>query len=247
MRITLIFDGNTFYRNLESEAPQRVIDYDRLAQHCLSIISPDAWLNAAHYYTHSGNPQLQKFLDGLERRPGYFVHRIQSTEGNVNTQIVADMVRMAAMDTFDVCVLLSNNTELLPAVETVAQFGKPVWLASFGMHENTSFNLAAYDTINLLSALDEFSILRQKPLQIGGIDLVYAQLLEAWRFFDHRDKVLARWYFEHKWKASSPCAPAGVERETLLAQLIHQGLVEVFEASVNNRVVIAVRPSNPNR
>ena len=97
MRVTLIFDGNHFYRNLEAAAPHRVIDYDRLAQHCLSLISPDAMLNAAHYYTPSGGQQLQHFLDGLARRPGYFIHQIRA-ESNVNTQIVADMVRMAAMD-----------------------------------------------------------------------------------------------------------------------------------------------------
>ena len=246
MRVTLIFDGNHFYRNLETEAPHRVIDYDRLAQHCLSLISPEARLNAAHYYTLSANPQLQRFLDGLERRPGYFVHRIRSTENNVSTQIVADMVRMAAMDAFDVCVLLSNNSVLQPAVETVAHFGKPVWLASFGEPDNTALELAAYNTVNLSVALETFSTSRRQPISVSGTEMLFAQLIEAWRFFNHRDKVLARWYFEHKWKASGPCPPAGSERETMLAQLIHQGLVEVFEASVNNRVIIAVRPSNRN-
>ena len=142
--------------------------------------------------------------------------------------------------------MLSKNSALQPALDTVAQFGKPVWLSRLASTIAQHLN-CAFSSVNLSLSLEEFSIPRQQPLALGGTDLVYAQLLEAWRFFNHRDKVLARWYFEHKWKASAPCAPAGFERETLLAQLIHQGLVEVFEASVNNRVVIAVRPSDPNR
>ena len=98
MRVTLIFDGNHFYRNLETAAPHRVIDYDRLAHHCLSLISPNAMLNAAHYYTPSGYQQLQHFQ--MAWRVVLAISSTRSAE-STNTQIAADMVRMV-MDAFDV-------------------------------------------------------------------------------------------------------------------------------------------------
>lgn len=47
-------------------------------------------------------------------------------EKNVDTQIVADMVTMAALDKYDVAILISNDGDYKSAIESVKVFSKKV-------------------------------------------------------------------------------------------------------------------------
>ena len=73
------------------------------------------------------------------------------------------------------------------------------------------------------------------------------QVHEALRYFMGRKGHLSRWYFENKWKPSGPCPPPGETRQQILDVLINQGKVEVFEAMVNGRVILAIRPKTSTK
>ena len=55
-----------------------------------------------------------------------------------------------------------------------------------------------------------------------------------------RDGLVTRWYFENKWKPTGPCPPPGNPRQEMLDVLIQSGKVEVFETSLNGRMVLAL-------
>ena len=263
MRIALFFDGNNFYRAKDAYLEGIELDYDVLAEWvCQQVAGEKGEFVGAYYYTGvSENSHLHRFLDGLEFRTGYFVRRspiqersIQcagcghihtvSTEKRVDTRLVAEMVQMAARDLFDKAVLFSGDEDIVPAVETVASFGKQVYVATWGGRSlSNELRTQCFGTIDLIDGMDTFFTGRRRCTITGSpIEHLFSQLQEACSYFHDRNGHVSRWYFENKWKPSGPCPPPGTGRQEILDTLIEQGLVEVFEISVNGRKVLALRP-----
>ena len=265
MRIALFFDGNNFYRSLRSQYSDIELDYERLSLWTTKKIDKNAHFVGAYYYTgFSEQSGLDRFLSGLELRQGFFVrrepvvdrksecpecgaaihHRI---EKRVDTRLVAEIVKMAAMDSFDKAVVFSGDEDLVPALDAVAALGKQVFVASWGGHAlSRSMRIHSFGVIDLSEGLQYFasdtaeqSSCDAKPVTAEDL---YVQLVEAWSYFNGRDGHISRWYFENRWKSSGPCPPPGSSRQQLLDSLIATGKVEVFEASVNGRPVLALRP-----
>ena len=276
MRIALFFDGNNFYRSLRAQFQDIEIDYERLADWVIQKVDPkDGVFVGAHYYTgFSEQSGLERFLSGLELRRGFFVQRepvvdrvsecpnCKTTiryrvEKRVDTRLVADMVKMAAMGAFEQAVVFSGDEDLVPALEAVASFGKQVYVATWGGHAlSRSMRISSFGVIDLSEGLGEFAqmetgaeqLLRNFASTASGSEEydgrhLYNQLVEAWNYFHGRDGYVTRWYFENKWKSSGPCPPPGNVRQRLLDRLISTGKVEVFEAQVNGRIVLALRPT----
>ena len=263
MRIALFFDGNNFYRSKDAYLEGMELDYDLLAKWVCSHVGGDsAEFMGAFYYTGVGaQSNLNRFLDGLELRRGYFVRRapvieksmqcngcghthVIATEKRVDTQLVAEMVQMAARDQFDKAILFSGDEDIVPAVQAVSSFGKQVFVASWG-GRSLSSELRAYcfDEINLVEGIEHFFTGRRRCTPSGTpLEHLLCQVKEAWEYFQDRDGHVSRWYFENKWKPSGPCPPPGSGRQELLDALIEKGLVEVFEISMNGRKVLALRP-----
>jgi hypothetical protein len=69
------------------------------------------------------------------------------------------MLRLAAVDAFDVLVLISGDTDHAPAVEGVRLLGKQVYVASWGgLGLSPRLRRAAFDHINLVDGLAEFAV-----------------------------------------------------------------------------------------
>ncbi len=261
MRIALFFDGNNFYRALRSQYTNWEIQYEQLADWVVQSIDENARMTGAYYYTgFSESSGLDRFLGGLEIKRGFFVRREPiveresscphckgtmhyQVEKRVDTRLVAEMVQLAARDTFDAAVVFSGDEDLVPALEAVNSFGKPVYVATWGGHcLSRSMRVHCYDIIDLRAGLQHFAILKEPEQQNEIAQDLLAQLIEAWTYFNGRDGLVTRWYFENKWKPTGPCPPPGTPRQEQLDVLIQTGQVETFETSLNGRVVLALRP-----
>ena len=182
MRVAIFFDGKNFYAGWREQAYGQRLQFTRLARWLVQRVS-GATLVGCHYYTGvetgeeagtDGQKKLAGFLDMLELQPGYFVHRFPrknrsfrcadcgaenrfSQEKEVDTAMVADMVRLAAVNAFDIMILVSGDADYASAAEAVRQFGKIVYVVSWG-GTGLSFQLrkVAFDHIDLLEGLADF-------------------------------------------------------------------------------------------
>lgn len=182
MRVAIFFDGKNFYAGWREQAYGQRLQFSRLARWLVQHVGGTI-LTGCHYYTgvetgeeanSDGQKKLAGFLDMLELQPGYFVYRYArkmrtfrcadcgaenrfSQEKEVDTAMVADMVRLAAVNAYDTLILVSGDADYASAVEAVRQFGKVVYVVSWG-GTGLSFHLrkVSFDHIDLLEGLSEF-------------------------------------------------------------------------------------------
>lgn len=182
MRVALFFDGKNFYSGLKDRAPDQIIDFSKMSNWLVERIH-GTHLWGAYYYTGvestgasaSGQTKLSGFLDMLEMQPGFFVKRFPRkihtytctncgspnrfvTEKEIDTTMASDMLRLAAVDAFDVLILMSGDADHTPAIEGVRAIGKQAFVATWGRTGLSSrIRRAAFDHIDLLEGLGEFS------------------------------------------------------------------------------------------
>lgn len=271
-RVCLFFDGRNFHAGMKSANIQgRNIDMEKFATWVVERVSgKDGVLWGAHYYTGE-TTAISAFLESLEATTGYFVHRktrkIQyttcqhcnsrieyTTEKEVDTQLVADMIRMAAMDAFDEMVLMSGDADHTPGLEVVTALGKRVWVGLWGSYGSGSRIVArSFGRIDLLEGLDHFSVagadhsvdeewhehfhdegeenapaidVTDEPETNQAIGNLMREINRAYEHFIKQGGYLGVSYFISRWK--SPSIPkAATERERLLDLAIDYGLVMV--------------------
>ena len=137
MKVALFFDGKNFYKAFRRYAPDLEIDYSKLANWLTGQVSGGGDFVGARYYTgftdprESGLSAFSAFLNALEMQLGYFVKReprvrrtakcnecgftyTYHTEKRVDTRLVADMIHFAAVNAYDVAVLLSGDQDFAP-------------------------------------------------------------------------------------------------------------------------------------
>ena len=278
MRVALFFDGNNFYRSLRCQYKDVEIDYEKLVDWVTKQVDPEkgSFVGAYYYTGYCEKSSLERFLGGLELRRGFFIRRepiveresecpsCHSTfryqvEKRVDTRLVAEMVKMAAIDAFDQAVVFSGDEDLVPALETVASLGKQVFVATWGGYSlSRAMRVNSFGVIDLVEGMEFFSEDKEKSklnIEENVVDkrcevmnrtdlanALYKQLLEAYQYFNGIDRQVTRWYFENRWKPTGPCPAAGDQRQEMLNFLIEKGKVEVFSTMVNGREVLAVRP-----
>lgn len=182
MKVSVFFDGKNFYSGYRDSGATRRVDFPKLARWLVQKAGGTV-LAGCHYYTGietgpgadaEGQKKLAAFLKGLEVQPGYFVYRFErkartwrcdkcgesvrfTQEKEVDTTMVADILRLAAVNAFDVAVLVSGDADHAPAVEGVRALGKIIYVASWGLKGMSGrLRKAAFDHLDLLRGLDEF-------------------------------------------------------------------------------------------
>lgn len=182
MRVAIFIDGKNFYAGWKDRAGGRRIDFGEMAKWVVTRAGGRA-LWGAYYYTGvetgiasstEGQLKLTGFLDMLEMQPGFFVERFPrkantfacsscgaenryTQEKEVDTTMVADMLRFAAVGAFDVLVLMSGDADYAPAVEGVRAIGKQAYVATWGGAGLSSrIRRVAFDHIDLLEGLASF-------------------------------------------------------------------------------------------
>jgi len=97
----------------------------------VSLLSEDAEHKKKHILTEQYYSSVEKLpltqvkYGQLHGKPGSYV------EKNLDTQICADIITMAAMGEFDVAILVSNDGDFVSAVENIKKFGRKVEVVFF--------------------------------------------------------------------------------------------------------------------
>lgn len=182
MRVCIFFDGKNFHSGWRDEAGGRRLAFPKLSRWLVERVG-GSLLWGAYYYTGieigsaavtEGQKKLAGFLDMLEVQPGFFVKRFPrkssmfecaacgaenryTQEKEVDTTMVADMLRLAAVNAFDVLVLVSGDADHAPAVEGVRGLGRQAYVSTWG-RAGLSMRLrkAAFDHIDLLEGMSFF-------------------------------------------------------------------------------------------
>ena len=280
MKIALFFDGKNFYSGWREKAPGRRLSFPRLSRWLVEKAG-GSLLVGAHYYTgietgdeakEDGARKLKGFLDMLEVQPGFFVYRFPrkarsvrcstcqaenrfTQEKEVDTTMVADMLRLAAVNAFDAVVLVSGDADHAPAVEGVRVLGKLAFAASWGGSGMSSrIRQAAFDHIDLLGGLLEFEDVTPpppvapapappappapvNPLTPSLIvpahpmtdEAFLAELAAAEQKFAPSGGYVGVNYFVMSWKSTRLNENAH-ERRRIMDRLIELGKVEIYDA-----------------
>jgi uncharacterized LabA/DUF88 family protein len=299
VRIAIFFDGKNFYSGWRATAEGLVVDFVKLSQ-WLVRKAGGSRLWGAYYYTgietgeaacHESQRRLVTFLDQLEFLPGFFVHRFPrkarqrrcekcggiaryTQEKEVDTTMVADMLRLAAVDAFDAAVLVSGDSDHAPAVEGVRTLGKQVYVATWGQEGlSPRVRKAAFDHIDLKDGLAEFASTPQpvdsprpiatvqsaaiqtampdgqvKPTRGDGSEDAETAFLQELACAESRFKggYVGVNYFLKKWK-SRRLSEGFQARNRILQKLLAKGRIETFDAPDGKKALRAkaASPANP--
>ncbi len=274
MRVALFFDGKNFYSGWREAAKGRRIDFARLAEWLVQKAHGTS-LWGAYYYTGvddtlqqgQTDPQqkLAGFLDMLETQPGFFVHTFKRKVGSitcaecgaenryvlekeVDTSMVANMVQMAAQNSYDTMVLMSGDADYAPAIKAVRQLGKQAFIASWGgTGVSKRIRSAAFDHIDMMEGLAEFERElgpdeeshspyvneHESNLEISTVtgdlsmDSFLAELQQAQNKFSGGYVGLG--YFLTRWR-SAHLDTTPDNRRIVLDKLLAKGFVETYNA-----------------
>ena len=273
MRVALFFDGKNFYSGWRESAKGRRIDFVKLSDWLVKRANgSNLW--GAYYYTGvddvnitASDPQqkLSGFLDMLETQPGFFVHTFKRKIGCINcaecgaenrymvekevdTTMVADMMRLAAANAFDTLVLMSGDADYAPAIAGVRALGKQAYIASWGgAGVSKRIRSAAFDHIDMISGLSEFERetnieddhfyedhdFEGSPTTIEPVtgdlvmDAFLAELSQAQSKFSGGYVGLG--YFLTRWR-SAHLDSTPETRRRVLDKLLAEGFVETYNA-----------------
>ena len=257
MKVALFFDGKNFYMASQRYAPDLGIDYSKLANWLTGQVSDDSGdFVGARYYTgfippneESGAVAFSEFLNELEIQLGYFVKReprvhrtaickecgskyTYRTEKRVDTQLVADMIHFAAVNAYDVAILLSGDQDFAPAVDAVNALGKRVYLAVWPGHGvSKELRIRCYGQIPLEEGVPEFSTGKARGRDVSYAaspsgdpeENMVAEIARAVEY--HRRGYISRGHFLTKWRPQFDIPATGDSREAMLDKLVDEGRV----------------------
>ncbi|MEI6790877.1 MAG: NYN domain-containing protein [Myxococcaceae bacterium] len=272
MRVALFFDGKNFYSGWREAARGRRIDFAKLSEWLVTKAKGDS-LWGAYYYTAvedtglgatDAQLKLSGFLDMLETQPGFFVHTFKrkigslacqecSTENRyaiekeVDTSMVAHMIRLAAADAFDTLVLMSGDSDYAPALDAVRALGKQAYIASWGgTGVSKRIRNVAFDHIDMLNGISVFEremtdedlyadyldpddVVTEIAEVTGdeAMDAFLAELEQAQSKFSGGYVGLG--YFLTRWRSTHLDTTPDVRRR-VLDKLLAEGFVETYNA-----------------
>lgn len=280
MRVALFYDGKNFYSGWKQFGNDARIDFNKLTEWLLKKIGGTNHVGS-HYYTgvepaYAELPEtqgkLERFLSFIEVQRGFTVHRFGrkpdrytcshcGNEGNftrekeVDTSLVADMVKLGAIGAYDVAVLLSGDSDYVPAIDSVQSLGKNVYIATWaGAGMSPRIRTAAFDHINLVNGIDYFTVGFDSNVRTEDEENVTENdeedfLNELERAEDNFSKKLpgsvrsgyvGLGFFMTKWRAEK-LSPLPEVRKAILDRLIESGDVEVYDAPDGKKAIRTVR------
>lgn len=275
MKAAIFIDGQNFYAGWRDVGQGRRIDFSLMSTFLMNKAScENLW--GAHYYTgvdsiqtegvDSGAQKLLNFLDVLETQPGYFVHRFPRRyhrskcnscneemkihhDAELQTSLVADMVRYAAMDAYDSLILVSGGTDYIPALKTVSQMGKQTFLASWNEAAlSHRLKRLAYAHLDLFSGIDAFlrdgdsDDVLDGPEQVEeDYDATMNTFIDELRMAEEKFNggYVGLGYFVTKWR-SSQLTPSPEIRRKIVEDLVVEGRLELYEASDGAQAIRAL-------
>src|SRR3989344_7315687 len=145
-RVSIYIDGGNFYRRLKESGVARGIrfNYSALVEFLLrgrQPVSKRYYVGIVRNHDQSELSQQkvegqQKFLsklekEGFEIKRGRIVYDHKIREKGIDVKIAVDVVTDAVDDHYDTAVIVSSDTDLIPAIEYVKSKGKKVEYVGF--------------------------------------------------------------------------------------------------------------------
>jgi len=273
MRIALFIDGKNFYAGWKDKGSSKKIDFTKMAAWLVKQAG-GSHMWGAFYYTgietgsnanSEGQQKLIAFLDMIEMQPGYYVKRFPrksqsfqcehcgkdnhyTQEKEVDTTMVADMLRMAAVDAFDILVLVSGDADYTPALEGVQAIGKQTYVATWsGAGLSSRIRKAAYAHIDLINGLDEFGYTDDSvhPESCNNenepsysiedeYDVFVSEVKRAQQKFE--GGYVGASYFVSRW-GSDLISNSPNERRKILDHLVEQGRIDLYDAPDGKKAI----------
>ena len=146
-KVLVQFDGSNFYNKVKKILPQTHLtnfDYAGLAKATVKANSPQIIYYIGEVKQYEGNRKSeilyanqQKLFTSLrnqniEIKLGYLLMSDgKYHEKGVDVQIAVDIVRGAIKSEYDLCYLISSDTDLIPAIQTARDEGKKIIYVGF--------------------------------------------------------------------------------------------------------------------
>lgn len=265
-RVAVFVNGKTFYAGWREMAQGHQVDFAKMAQWLVRQAMGNA-LVGVHYYTalidetedheDSSAARLQRFLQMLEYQPGFFVYRLPrktgvtpcehcgrenvfSSDKEVDVALVAHLLQQAAVDAYDVALVMTGDADYVPALRSMQAMGKRAFVVSWGgSGMSKRLRAVAFDHIDLLAGIDVFEhgldakegdIGSQTILPVTGegrYDGFMSELIQARRKFE--GGFIGMGYFINKWR-SVHLDPTPQARHGVLDDLLHEHWLELYDA-----------------
>lgn len=144
----VIFDGSNFYHKAKHLAPQihlSVFNYAKFAEtltgskdnyieYCVGEVKPQKFGDVKAANLYAGQQKLFYHLQkqGVVVKKGFMMKtKDVFHEKGVDVRIATDIVRGALKNEYDICYVISSDSDILPAVETAISAGKKVIYVAF--------------------------------------------------------------------------------------------------------------------
>ncbi len=167
-RVAIFIDGGNFYRKIRNDnlVPKGIkFDYIKFAEFLAQgrkISSKFYYLGIVRNHDNSTVSQKlvesqQKFLSGLknggyEIKKGRIVYDNKIREKGVDVQIAIDLVIGAVENAYDVAIVVSSDTDLIPAIKYVRSKGKAIEYVGFSKSPSIGMIKESDSSILLLKA-----------------------------------------------------------------------------------------------
>jgi uncharacterized LabA/DUF88 family protein len=161
--VAIFIDGGNFYQRLREAGLQRGVKFDypgfiKLLLRGRTPVSQAYYIGIVRNHDQTEQSQKrvadqQKFLGKLEAegfaiKRGRIVYDHKIREKGVDVQIAIDVVTGAADDLYDTAVIVSSDTDLVPAVKYVRAKGKQVEYVGFSARP--SLGMARESSLSIL-------------------------------------------------------------------------------------------------
>jgi len=268
-KVMQFFDGKNFYANLRNYQDQNRVNlsihYESLVKWVVDKMGSDSSHEGVHYYTavnSNDDDGLKRFLNILEKKNGFYVHRFETidkqrncphcetmisyqTEKGVDTMIVADMLSLS--DPCDTVVLFSGDADLAPAVNILSKLGKKVFIAGWDEHGvSKKLRSAAFGYIDLTEGIDTFSDYSETEFTREEIDIDSTETEEAFLASlksaqEHFENGFVGFnLFLKDWRDES--LPKSIEdRRLVLERLAYDNKIEIYEVD-NSKALRLLSP-----
>ncbi|OGY46236.1 MAG: hypothetical protein A3A24_01895 [Candidatus Buchananbacteria bacterium RIFCSPLOWO2_01_FULL_46_12] len=172
MKCSIFIDGNNFYKGAKKLINDNTIsllhfDYTKF---CHFLCRSNNYVRARYYIgalSRGGDVKSEEMYANQQRLIGLLqTHNIPTVLGTiikhpdgsfhekgVDVRIGIEMIKFARLDEYDQAILISSDTDLVPAVEEVKTFGKEVLYVGFP--SNQSFGLTKTSDSLLLLRKDD--------------------------------------------------------------------------------------------
>lgn len=173
-RVAIFIDGGNFFKRMRDGkfiSKGTRFDYVKFATFLSKnrdIISKSYYIGIVKNNDGSDKSQKmvesqQKFLKGLENdgytiKRGRIVYDNEIREKGVDVQIAIDLVIGAVENLFDVAIVVSSDTDLIPAIKYIRSKGKIVEYTGFS--NAPSFGMIGESNSNILLTREQLEIMR---------------------------------------------------------------------------------------